>query len=143
MIFSIFAVLFLISTPQIARADGSSCLDIGYAIALCPSGCQVRITVFWNSPTGIFCYANNGATINCPPACAGEYVYTASPNGQCVDGYCEWGDLPDAIKVLRESQFAKMYIPDCRGEMRVLLANSQPPEGPQTPVRRDSAKTAG
>ena len=65
-----FVLLFMTSSP--AQADSSSCQDIGYAIALCPSGCQVRITVFWNSPTGIFCMANNGATIPCPPACEGE-----------------------------------------------------------------------
>jgi hypothetical protein len=119
-------VLLGIAAASISRAQ-SSCPQEIKTVSTCPSGCRVNtLGVLNQEKVGQPCYANDGVQVDCPYECSGEYVYTASVNGNfCMgsDG-CESGDIRRSARLLRDGLFAKVYAPDCNGDMRVLLTNS-------------------
>ena len=120
--------LFLFSfRASVSNAQIVACPEYVPTISTCPSGCHVNTAGVANGQTlHSPCYVNNGDTKPCPSPCNGEYVFTAVPYGVCLglDG-CESGLMQRGRQLIHEGEFMKVYAPDCRGDMRVLIATKE------------------
>jgi hypothetical protein len=113
-----------------ARAQGQGCNNPYPSTSYCPLGhCPVVATVFTNGSCN-GCYKNQGDTIDCPSPCDGEYVYTATSAGTCeVDSpdhcVCDWDIryIPLLRPMAGRPLIAKAYVPDCKGDLQLLLSD--------------------
>lgn len=124
-------IAFLLLSVLLVPADNAGaqgCQETGYSTARCASGCSVQVRIFWNSPVGYECYKYQGDTVPCPSPCDGEYVFTATQAGTCDEHYnkCIW--WVRYVATLKSSSelplSAKIYFPDCEGNMQVWLEDS-------------------
>lgn len=101
-----------------ASADGNTSASIQ---TRCPGGCTVQTRTFYGG--GNQCWANEGDTVDCPPPCDGESVYTVSLAGACELDRCDWFAGPIRQFTLGQPLVAssKLHLIDCAGGLRTVL----------------------